>query len=722
MSNNFIDELFDNLRRDPFNNNPTNQTSYELQKDFLDDPQGPEGWIADGVITDVELADGSTLITNVTSLPTLPLTAYPEGKVVYLTTDGKLYRNDSDVWTAAVAAVDLTGQITDTQITDSAITTQKIAANAIVADKVAADAITSDKIVANAITTGKIAAGTITAASGIIADLAVTNAKIDSINADKITAGQLALTPLDANAITSTNFTVSNTGVITASSGTIGGYTLASDRLTNNGGGSEQFSGLIDTAGAGLAFFSGATDTAGADAKFTVNNAGAVTAKDLTIIPSTSESQGIDAAAGAITLEPPTAFGAVILKVTNSDGTGDYDTVGFTSSAGAAANAPATVITDTVHNFKAGQMVSFHSVGTTWNDITAAAPIQIITTPTTTSFTVEHFAILPVVASNSAGTVRAYKRLAIRAAGGLYVYRDATNAGDIAAGSLVLGNNLSAYGKDSLATVADGELAFIKSTTPRYGSGANLYSSNGTTNINTSGNLVVAGTMTATTISATNYGLVAGDIPTLTLGTDTAGNYVAGVTSANALISVSGSGAEGASVVLTADTSPTFSGLITGSGGAELSGAVDLNSTVSATSLSGTSSITNSQDVRIFFSTGGGLATWRVFRDTSSERYKTNIVHMDNSDSILDVQPVTYHDKVQFEEIGSESPRQYGFLAEDMAENVDGRDYVVYNEDGAPEAIQYSRLVVPLHSAMRKLRSRIDELETRLAALEGNVA
>jgi hypothetical protein len=194
----------------------------------------------------------------------------------------------------------------------------------------------------------------------------------------------------------------------------------------------------------------------------------------------------------------------------------------------------------------------------------------------------------------------------------------------------------------------------------------------------------------------------------IALGTDTTGNYVASVTSANSLISVSGSG-EGAAVVLTADTTPSFTSSTLCSAGV-----------VSATSLSGTSNITNSQDVRIFFSTGGGLAQWRVFRDTSSERYKTNIVYMDNKDSILDVAPVTYHDKVDYEAKGEDSPRQYGFLAEDMAENVDGRDYVVFTEDGTPEAIQYSRLVVPLHSAMRKLRSRIDELESRLAELESN--
>jgi hypothetical protein len=140
-----------------------------------------------------------------------------------------------------------------------------------------------------------------------------------------------------------------------------------------------------------------------------------------------------------------------------------------------------------VHNLKAGQFVSFHSVNATWDAITATAPVQIITTPSTTSFTVEHFVILPAVASNSAGTIRAYKRLSVRAAGGLYVYRDATNAGDIAAGSLVLGNNLANYGRDSIATVADGELAFIKAATPRYGSGGSLYSPDGTNTVATRG-------------------------------------------------------------------------------------------------------------------------------------------------------------------------------------------------------------------------------------------
>lgn len=285
---------------------------------------------------------------------------------------------------------------------------------------------------------------------------------------------------------------------------------------------------------------------------------------------------------------------------------------------------------------------------------------------------------------------------------------------------------------------------FTNKTFDTAGAG-NVLKINGTTvnAVTGTGSVVLASALTGTTfdltgdVSMTAAGLTIGGanaysvavaddshahtgttLSGIALGTDTTGNYVASVSSANTLIAVSGSGAEGAAVTITADTSPTFSGLITGTGGLEITGAVDLNSTVSATSLSGTSSITNSQDVRIFFSTGGGLATWRVFRDTSSERYKTNIAYMENSDGILDVQPVTYHDKAQYDELGEESPRQFGFLAEEMAENFEGRDYVVYNDDGSPEAVQYSRLVVPLHSAMRKMRDRIEELEARIAALE----
>jgi hypothetical protein len=43
----------------------------------------------------------------VTSLPSLPDAAYPVGKIVYLTTDGKLYWNQSNVWVKKVYVDDI---------------------------------------------------------------------------------------------------------------------------------------------------------------------------------------------------------------------------------------------------------------------------------------------------------------------------------------------------------------------------------------------------------------------------------------------------------------------------------------------------------------------------------------------------------------------------------------------------------------------------------------
>jgi hypothetical protein len=86
---------------------------------------------------------------------TLPLTDLFEGRVVFLTTDDKLYRYTGAAWTAAVPAVDITGTITETQIGTDAITTPKIAANAVTAAEIATNAITADKINAGAVTAAK---------------------------------------------------------------------------------------------------------------------------------------------------------------------------------------------------------------------------------------------------------------------------------------------------------------------------------------------------------------------------------------------------------------------------------------------------------------------------------------------------------------------------------------------------------------------------------------
>ena len=108
----------------------------------------------------------------------LPATNLFEGRQVFLTTDDKLYRYTGSAWVSTVAAVDLTGTITTTQITDDAITTAKIAANAITAGEIAANAVTATAIATDAVTANKIEAGAVTAAKISVTSLSAISATI----------------------------------------------------------------------------------------------------------------------------------------------------------------------------------------------------------------------------------------------------------------------------------------------------------------------------------------------------------------------------------------------------------------------------------------------------------------------------------------------------------------------------------------------------------------
>ena len=108
----------------------------------------------------------------------LPMTGNFQGRLVFLTTDNKLYRWTGSTWTAAVPTSDLTGTITETQIANDAITTPKIAANAVTASEIASATITGDKIVANTITGGLLATSGIITSAAQIDDAIITNAKI----------------------------------------------------------------------------------------------------------------------------------------------------------------------------------------------------------------------------------------------------------------------------------------------------------------------------------------------------------------------------------------------------------------------------------------------------------------------------------------------------------------------------------------------------------------
>ena len=138
--------------------------------------------IVDAAISTVKFATGIEPVSIVSSLPSA--TGYTGPKAVFNTTDKKLYRYDSatPAWTAAVPAVDVTGQITTTQITDNSVTTGKVAANAITATQIATDAVTANKIQAGAVVAGKIAANAIVADDGVIGNAAIKTAQIADAN------------------------------------------------------------------------------------------------------------------------------------------------------------------------------------------------------------------------------------------------------------------------------------------------------------------------------------------------------------------------------------------------------------------------------------------------------------------------------------------------------------------------------------------------------------
>lgn len=190
-------------------------------------------------------------IRPVELVSTMPTTGNTEGRVVYLTTNdgsftaGKLYRwtspsvsTGTTYWTAAVPAVDitgnltndqiadlaaakLTGQITSTQISDGAISSPKIAAGAIVAGKIASNAVTANEISAGSITTGKIQAGAITANELAANSVIFGKVAAGAIRSDEIAAGAIVAGKIGANAIVSTNIAAGEIKAVNIEAGAV---------------------------------------------------------------------------------------------------------------------------------------------------------------------------------------------------------------------------------------------------------------------------------------------------------------------------------------------------------------------------------------------------------------------------------------------------------------------------------------------------------------------
>ena len=309
--------------------------------------------IPDGSITAAKLISSlkAIEIISAASLPTLPSTSYTAGTIVYHlggTPPGlRRVAVGGATWENAVGSGDIiANSITAGLISTAGLDASVIKSGALVIDsRFGVGNLKDVSYKQQALTTATL---TTTTAHGyaagntvkvtnvgapfngsftILASPAPTSTKFSYTVGTSATVAETAVTPYGAalvnsgtNAITSTNFTVSNAGVITAASGTIGGWTLDSDRFTNLG--ATKYAGLIDTAtDAGLAFFAGASATSGTGATFTVTNSGAVTAANMSITGGPSGGNVINISSGQFSVDASGYMNAKTGKFSPGSGT-----------------------------------------------------------------------------------------------------------------------------------------------------------------------------------------------------------------------------------------------------------------------------------------------------------------------------------------------------------------------------------------------------------------
>ena len=171
----------------------------------------------------VDFVDELRPVEIVEELPTLPDDAHPEGSIIFYWEDRKLYKNDGNEWVSLVSAEELSGQITETQITDNSISTPKLQANAVTANEILAGTITANEIATNTITAGQIEAGAIN----------TSELHSDAITADKISANEILAYHIQVDDLSAINANFS--GTLQGADGLFSGVIEISDYNSTTG-------------------------------------------------------------------------------------------------------------------------------------------------------------------------------------------------------------------------------------------------------------------------------------------------------------------------------------------------------------------------------------------------------------------------------------------------------------------------------------------------------
>jgi len=116
--------------------------------------------VTDGLVNSTSFEADYQPIYIVATLP--PNTGYVGPYLVYVTTEGKLYRYVSGNWVKETLTSDLLGTISETQLADNSVSEDKIVDDAVTTVKILDGAVTEDKLDTDAVTTTKIADGSVT--------------------------------------------------------------------------------------------------------------------------------------------------------------------------------------------------------------------------------------------------------------------------------------------------------------------------------------------------------------------------------------------------------------------------------------------------------------------------------------------------------------------------------------------------------------------------------
>ncbi len=113
--------------------------------------------------------------------------------------------------------------------------------------------------------------------------------------------------------------------------------------------------------------------------------------------------------------------------------------------------------------------------------------------------------------------------------------------------------------------------------------------------------------------------------------------------------------------------------------------------------------------------------SFSVARSTSSRRYKQDIADVDvDPVAVLKLRPRSWRDRAEVKADPDTTRRYIGFIAEEL-HDLGLTQFVTYDDEGRPDAVEYDRLSVALFTSLRWLVGKLKNERDRINALEATV-